>query len=175
MTERKFQVGDRVRLKADQDAHLSERAMRGKESDFVAYVDSDPEFIGFALDGESSWSSSRFELVEAANVAEGATKVDAVSDATVVPANAANPFPAKVRAILSEIAETLITKNAQYGDAALNPRRIFSKLPPVEGIKLRLDDKLSRIELGDGTGDEDAVLDAMGYLVLLKIAQSEDE
>lgn len=75
MTERQFRVGDRVRLKADQDAYLSESAMRGKKSDFVAYVDSDPEFIGFALDGEVSWLSSRFELVEAANVADGVTKV----------------------------------------------------------------------------------------------------
>lgn len=84
-------------------------------------------------------------------------------------------FATRVKGILDGVAETLITKNAQYGDAALNPRRIFSKLPPIEGIKLRLDDKLSRIELGDGTGDEDAVLDAMGYLVLLKIAESEDD
>ena len=35
------------------------------------------------------------------------------------------------------------------------------------GIRVRIDDKLSRLARGDGSGDEDAVKDLVGYLALL--------
>lgn len=45
----------------------------------------------------------------------------------------------------------------------------------VEQIRTRIDDKLSRItNRGDGVEpDEDTVLDLIGYLVLLRVAQQE--
>ncbi|GHU24416.1 hypothetical protein FACS1894164_10990 [Spirochaetia bacterium] len=39
----------------------------------------------------------------------------------------------------------LIEKNRKYGNSALNPVRIFSGQPAIEGILVRIDDKLSRI------------------------------
>ena len=61
-------------------------------------------------------------------------------------------------------------KNQAYGNSALEPLRVFSRADPVEQIRVRLDDKLSRLARGSAAG-EDAVLDLMGYLVLLKVAE----
>ena len=129
----------------------------------------DRPLVAFAR-GEFSWGAwdkYAVELVEAVNVAQEETNE--------VPADVANPFPAKVRAILSEIGDTIIAKNEQYGNSALEPVRIFSKASAVEQIKVRMDDKISRLVRGNGEGDEDAQADLLGYIVLLKIAQSEDD
>jgi hypothetical protein len=58
-----------------------------------------------------------------------------------------------------------------YGDSALNPIRLFSGSDPVEQLKVRIDDKLSRVRAGHIDEDEDVVGDLIGYLVLLKIAK----
>lgn len=81
------------------------------------------------------------------------------------------------KAILEEcltIAELLIEKNTAYGNSALEPVRVFSKSSPTEQILVRLDDKLSRLARGSAAG-EDVVLDLMGYLVLLRIAQKNEQ
>lgn len=84
-------------------------------------------------------------------------------------------FESEVKEVLEELGRSLIAKNAAYGDSALNPMRVFSRSDAEEGIRVRLDDKLSRIARGDGSGDEDAVADLLGYLVLLRIAQRRRE
>jgi len=66
-------------------------------------------------------------------------------------------------------------KNARYGDAALDPLNIFSKAGAVAGIKVRIDDKLKRIQnagLVDAT--EDTLQDLAGYLILLMIAKDNE-
>lgn len=73
---------------------------------------------------------------------------------------------------LLEIRNVLVAKNEAYGDAALNPIRIFSKADQVAGLKIRIDDKLSRLARGENAG-EDVVLDLIGYLVLLRLAKRE--
>lgn len=66
----------------------------------------------------------------------------------------------------------LLDKNRRYGDSAINPVRVFSRADPIEQIKVRIDDKLSRAARGDAsTEDEDVVTDLAGYLVLLKVAE----
>lgn len=72
------------------------------------------------------------------------------------------------------IARMLIEKNRAYGDSALSPLRVFSKASAQEQILVRIDDKLSRLSRGAAAG-EDVVLDLIGYLVLLRIAQRESE
>lgn len=74
--------------------------------------------------------------------------------------------------VCDSIKTLLIDKNNRYGDAALNPTRIFSKADSIEQLLVRIDDKLNRIQKGDGLleTDEDVVVDLIGYLVLLKIA-----
>lgn len=68
----------------------------------------------------------------------------------------------------------LLEKNANYGDSALRPVRIFSRASTVEQILVRLDDKLSRLSRGSAAG-EDVVLDLLGYLILLRIAMKRAE
>lgn len=68
------------------------------------------------------------------------------------------------------IRDLLIEKNAAYGNSALDPVRIFSRADTIEQIKVRIDDKLSRLARGQQV-DEDVVLDLLGYLILLRVAQ----
>lgn len=63
-------------------------------------------------------------------------------------------------------------KNAAYGNSALEPLRIFSRASTIEQILVRIDDKLSRLGRGQ-LGGEDAELDMMGYLVLLRVARED--
>lgn len=69
-----------------------------------------------------------------------------------------------------ETAELLVSKNAAYGDSALNPLRMFSKGTPEQQILTRIDDKLSRVSRGEEAG-EDVVKDLIGYFILLRIAR----
>lgn len=83
----------------------------------------------------------------------------------------------QIALVCDEIKDLLLSKNAKYGDSALNPVRVFSKASPVEQILVRVDDKLSRIKSGAGliANDEDVLNDLIGYLVLLKIALNKQE
>lgn len=82
-------------------------------------------------------------------------------------------FQRFVEEICFEVADTIKAKNDAYGDSALNPIRVFSKADPVEQIRVRLDDKLSRIVRGSSEG-EDVRLDLIGYLVLWEVYDRAD-
>ena len=72
------------------------------------------------------------------------------------------------------IKDLLLEKNASYGDSALTPIQVFSKLNSEEAICARIDDKMSRIKNKGITSDtEDTVNDLIGYLILLKIARKD--
>lgn len=81
-------------------------------------------------------------------------------------------FEENVTAILADIREMLIEKNKAYGDSALNPVRVFSSASPSAQLRVRIDDKLSRLARGSNAG-EDVVRDLIGYLVLLQIAEND--
>lgn len=70
----------------------------------------------------------------------------------------------------AELAKFLIEKNKAYGDSALKPLRVMSKADPAEQIRVRMDDKLSRLVRGQAAG-EDAVRDFVGYYVLLLVCE----
>ena len=79
-------------------------------------------------------------------------------------------FDQEVSKVLYQIDKMLNEKNVKYGNSALEPLGIFSKLSPEEGLMIRIDDKLKRIKNGSlDKDDEDVVNDLIGYLVLLKI------
>lgn len=79
-------------------------------------------------------------------------------------------FHEQVYQVLSEITELLISKNEKYGNSAIEPLGVFSKLSPEQALFVRIDDKLKRIKNGSlEKDDEDVVNDLIGYLVLLKI------
>lgn len=72
--------------------------------------------------------------------------------------------------------DLLVAKNAAYGDSALDPLRVFSASSPSEQIRVRIDDKLSRLSRGhaiEGESLRDTVRDLAGYLILLLIAEGE--
>lgn len=64
----------------------------------------------------------------------------------------------------------LLAKNRAYGNSATNPIRIFSRASAEEQLKVRIDDKLSRLKKGADI-TEDTVTDLIGYLILYKVQQ----
>jgi hypothetical protein len=76
----------------------------------------------------------------------------------------------KITKVCDEVKRILLEKNLAYGDSALSPRRVFSKASTEEQLLVRIDDKISRLVDGHA-GGEDALVDLIGYLVLLKIAR----
>jgi len=75
-----------------------------------------------------------------------------------------------IEAECDSLCKLLLTKNAAYGDSATDPLRIFSKADPEEQIRVRLDDKLSRLSRGSAAG-EDVEQDLLGYLILLRVVR----
>lgn len=70
---------------------------------------------------------------------------------------------------LEAIKVTLQQKNLRYNNSALQPLRIFSKSPADEQLRVRIDDKLSRIKNQSQDDTEDTEGDLIGYLILLRI------
>lgn len=81
-----------------------------------------------------------------------------------------SPTGVGITKVCAEVCEMLLQKNAAYGDSALAPLRVFSKADTIEQLRVRIDDKLSRLFRGQDAG-EDAELDLIGYLVLLRVAK----
>jgi hypothetical protein len=90
---------------------------------------------------------------------------------TIYMTNESEEFATKLDSIAKNITDLLKEKNKAYGNTALNPPQIFSKLNATEAICARLDDKISRIQ-NKGINDktEDTVDDLIGYLLLLKMS-----
>jgi hypothetical protein len=77
-----------------------------------------------------------------------------------------------IAAVCDELREFLLEKNRKYGDSALTPTRIFSRADLIEQIKVRIDDKLSRMKNRADDEDEDVEWDLLGYLILLRVARN---
>ena len=89
-----------------------------------------------------------------------------------------SPEPAPVQttgdraaAWLRTVANNLVEKGKSYGDSVGNPLRIFSQAGVTEGIRVRIDDKLSRIARGKDWPGDDVVVDLVGYLALLAVTE----
>lgn len=74
--------------------------------------------------------------------------------------------------VVMDIEILLKQKNEKYGDAALNPIRIFSPSNAQEQILVRIDDKLNRIKQKSIIEDEDVMVDLLGYMILLNITNN---
>jgi len=86
----------------------------------------------------------------------------------------------RIRAECDRIKKLLLAKNRAYGNSALDPLRIFSRADAIEQLRVRIDDKLSRLsrgawEQGNRGNEEDTALDLIGYLVLLRVAEKREE
>lgn len=78
----------------------------------------------------------------------------------------------QIKIILKNIGSLLIEKNRKYGNSAICPKRIFSTADAEEQIKVRLDDKLSRIANHQDDDNEDPILDSVGYMILLLVLRN---
>jgi len=79
----------------------------------------------------------------------------------------------KIMEVTENLAALLIEKNRRYGDSALHPIKIFAKSSATDSIRVRLDDKLSRLANSDELRKND-VYDVLGYLILLCISRGWD-
>ena len=81
----------------------------------------------------------------------------------------------KIAEVCEDMKKMLLQKNRQYGDSVLNPKRFFSQASQDEQIKVRIDDKLNRLVLGNDSleSDDDIIKDLIGYLTLLLVYRSE--
>lgn len=85
------------------------------------------------------------------------------------------PAAQAIAEVVVQMGALLLQKNSPegYGNSALEPVRIFARgLSALDGIHVRMDDKLSRLARGGGAStDEDPVWDLAGYCVLELIAR----
>ena len=76
----------------------------------------------------------------------------------------------EIQNVCTSMQELLLEKNKRYGNSALQPVGIFSRQDSGESIKIRLDDKIGRIQNSHELRKND-VADLIGYLVLLAISE----
>lgn len=70
--------------------------------------------------------------------------------------------------LFNNFRDFLKEKNKRYGNSAIRPIQIFSKVPSENQILNRLDDKLNRIKNSKELKKND-VSDVFGYIALLMI------
>ena len=75
----------------------------------------------------------------------------------------------KIIEITDSMKDLLLYKNEKYGDSALHPNNVFYKGDSTNSIKIRLDDKISRVKNCKETRIND-VADIIGYCVLLLVS-----
>ena len=71
--------------------------------------------------------------------------------------------------VLEQTRNLLIEKNRKYGDSALNPINIFSKLDAKQQLFVSIDHKMKRLKNQQVDDTEDTLDDLIGYCVLSKI------
>lgn len=87
---------------------------------------------------------------------------------SIPPENLKAPAAFEILKVCLALAVFLMQKNLAYGNSALEPLRAMSKADPAEQIRVRMDDKLSRMIRGESAG-EDPAHDFVGYWVLLEV------
>lgn len=169
MTE--FKVGDKV-LVSNQTAHGDNYIVPTRPWPFAAEVDY--VFTG-ADEVDGSDYGSEHGTVQVVDSTGGVWLVFPEM-LTLVEHTPVRDSATKITETLDGIRDLLLEKNRAYGDSALDPVRVFSRANTVEQIKVRIDDKISRLARGADTDKvpEDTVRDLIGYCVLLLIAEEED-
>lgn len=85
-----------------------------------------------------------------------------------------NDAQAMISAECDAVKTLLLTKNREYGNSALEPLGVFSGLEAEEQLRVRIDDKLKRIQTTRGKETvihEDTEQDLIGYLILLRVSR----
>lgn len=70
-----------------------------------------------------------------------------------------------------KLRDFVLEKNKKYGSSAIYPKRIFSTANPIEQLKVRIDDKISRLTNLGYNNARDTAADLAGYLILLNVVE----
>lgn len=97
--------------------------------------------------------------------------------------SAEGPTQLRIREECARLADFLVEKNQAYGDSALDPVQVFTRplgiadrrTRSIAGLRHRIDDKLSRLSRGGEYQGDDDLLDLVGYLILLRIAEVDSD
>lgn len=85
----------------------------------------------------------------------------------------------KIIRVFDEVKQMVVAKNQAYGDSVFAPLRVFYRggANPADLIRIRMDDKISRLIQGnDGIeNDEDVIKDLMGYCAILLVTMREGQ
>jgi hypothetical protein len=84
----------------------------------------------------------------------------------------------KIEGKCLEICKFLLDKNKSYGNSAAESINVFSTPDPIEGVRLRMDDKIKRIRNSNKHAvkdNEDSVRDLIGYLILYEILMDDSK
>lgn len=94
---------------------------------------------------------------------------------TVVDKTTAGLDPDVVQATIAKVCDDLknllVGKNQSYGNSALDPMRILSQCSALEGIRVRIDDKLNRMRKGSEYAGDDTLQDITGYFILYLVGR----
>lgn len=178
-----FKPGDIVRLtgegwkKYDFQNHLVEVIGRDDVGPKIKAKHDDGQHYRIVNNGQFGDFSA--ELVEAAPLAPRKLTLDELNEVAKNVKRTDDEldrlwFQEQVSDVLEGIRELLYKKNESYGNSALEPLRVFSRVDRTEQLKVRIDDKLNRLYSGNEYEQEDTVTDLIRYLVLLKIAEREE-
>lgn len=85
------------------------------------------------------------------------------------------PLEDEIRQECEVLADFLVEKNRKYGNSAIEPVRIFARSDVLEQLRVRIDDKLSRVKSAQLDDDEDVINDLIGYFILYRIARKKSE
>lgn len=85
------------------------------------------------------------------------------------------PLEDEIREECDTLADFLVEKNRKYGNSAVEPVRIFARSDVLEQLRVRIDDKLSRVKSAQLDDDEDVINDLIGYFILYRIARKKNE
>lgn len=83
-------------------------------------------------------------------------------------------IPDIIAAECDAVKELLLIKNREYGNSALEPINVFSCDDAENQLRVRIDDKLKRIQTTRSISPqihEDTEQDLIGYLILLRVAR----
>lgn len=85
------------------------------------------------------------------------------------------PTQEAIKIVCDSIKDMLVEKNRKYGDSAISPLNIFFRGSPADALRVRMDDKISRIANQQPDEDEDPYDDLIGYLILYKVQKLKQE
>ena len=80
-----------------------------------------------------------------------------------------------IRNKFDSIRDMVLEKNELYGNAALEPYAVFSNATSAERLRARIDEKISRYRTNREGDQESPLVDLVGSLVLLILAEEEEE